>query len=238
MKVRRIEEHVVYGKDGTAGGRLGRHVEHDERSRNFAVAADTTTIQHVRHRRFGVLDQGNLGSCTGNAITGVLNTLPFHVKATRLKTEDDAVRLYSKATHLDPYPGAYPPDDTGSSGLAACKAARNEGLISGYRHAFSVEAAVTALMAGPVITGVNWYEGFDNPDDQGRVEIAGQIRGGHEFEIIGLDPALSGWLDGWVVAVNSWGTGWGRNGRFRFTVMDWATLLDQDGDVTAPTPLP
>jgi len=237
VNTRRIEEHVVIGRDGTTAGRLGRHIEHDPRSRAYAIEAQAATIQHVRHRRFGVLDQGQLGSCTGNAITGVLNTLPFHIRATHLKTEDDAVRLYSEATHLDSYPGSYPPDDTGSSGLAVCKAAKNEGLISGYQHAFSVEAALTALMAGPVITGVDWYEGFDNPDDQGRVHIAGQVRGGHEFEIIGLDPAASGWLDGWVVAVNSWGTGWGLNGRFRFTVRDWANLLDQDGDVTVPSPL-
>lgn len=232
MTVRRIDEYVIAGK------RLGRNVEHDERSRNFAVAEHVATIRHVRHRRFGVLDQGDLGSCTGNAITGVLNTLPFHVRATRLKTEDDAVRLYSEATRLDAFPGSYPPNDTGSSGLAACKAAKKEGLIAGYRHAFGVEAALSALMAGPVITGVSWYEGFDNPDVQGRVRVAGQVRGGHEFEIIGLDPAASGWLDGWVIAVNSWGPGWGRYGRFRISVRDWANLLDEDGDVTMPTPLP
>lgn len=229
MKVRRIEEHSV-----GHGGRLGRHVEHDPRSRNYAVAAAVETIGRVRHRRFGVLDQGDLGSCTGNAITGCLNSLPFHITGTHLKTEDDAVRLYLEATRLDGISGSYPPDDTGSSGLAACKAAKNEGLIASYSHAFSVEAALTALMTAPVITGVDWYEGFDTPDDQGRVSISGQVRGGHEFEIIGLQPAASGWLDGWVIAVNSWGTGWGVNGRFRFTVRDWANLLDQDGDVTVP----
>lgn len=230
MKTIRIDEHNI-----GSGGRLGRHVEHDDRSRNYAVAAATSTITRVRHRRFGVLDQGQLGSCTGNALAGALNTLPLHVTRTHLKTEDDAVRIYSEATRIDSYPGSYPPDDTGSSGLAVCKAAKNEGLISSYQHAFSLEAALTALMSGPVITGVPWFEGFDTPDAQGRVSISGQIRGGHEFEIIGYQPAASGdLLDGWVIAVNSWGTGWGVNGRFRFTARNWATLLEDNGDVTVP----
>lgn len=227
-----LVEHVVKGK------RLGRHVEHDPRSRNYAVAVSTGTIQHVRHRRFGVLDQGSIGSCTGNAITGVLNTLPFHVRRTHLKQEEDAVRIYSEATRIDEFDGEYPPDDTGSSGLAVCKAARNEGLIASYNHAFSLEAALTALMLGPVITGVPWYEGFDEPNGQGRVSIAGEIRGGHEFEVIGYLPRSSGLLDGWVVAVNSWGPEWGiHSGRFVFTARTWGDLLDQDGDVTVPQPV-
>ena len=34
--------------------------------------------------------------------------------------EQFAVALYSDATKVDAYPGTYPPDDTGSSGLAIC----------------------------------------------------------------------------------------------------------------------
>jgi hypothetical protein len=233
-RVKTLDEIVVPGK------RLGRHVEHDERSRAFAVAAEPAeAIGPVSHRRFGMLNQGQLGSCTGNAMAGALNTRPFRVGTATLLKEPDAVRLYSEATRIDGIQGVYPPTDTGSSGLAVGKAAKKEGRIAGYGHAFSVKAALSALMKIPVITGVAWYEGFDNPDLTGLVKIAGQIRGGHEFEVVAFEPVSTNdpLLDGIVEAVNSWGYSYGVRGRFRFTARTWAELLADDGDVTVPTPL-
>lgn len=223
-----IEEHKVEGK------RLGRHVEHDERSRNFQfgviVAADQ--LQKVTHRRYGaILDQGDLGSCTGNAIAGAINSVPLHKKGTHTLKEPDALSLYEEATKLDAVPGEYPPDDTGSTGLAAAKAAKNAGYITIYKHAFGIQEALTALQRYPVITGVNWYEGFDEPDEHGMVEIAGQIRGGHEFVVVGFVPHVNV-MEAIVIADNSWSDGWGDNGRFRFTVATWNELLNQDGDAT------
>jgi hypothetical protein len=92
-----------------------------------------------------------------------------------------------------------------------------------------------------VIVGVNWYDGFDNPDSRGLVKISGGIRGGHEFEVIGLDVDKK-----LFHAVNSWGTGWGKSGHFWFSFADMSRLLSEDGDCTqllpltvpAPTPTP
>lgn len=86
-------------------------------------------------------------------------------------------------------------------------------------------------MVGPVITGVPWYEGFDTPDSNGLVSISGQVRGGHEFEVLGYDPATD-----LATAVISWGAGWGTAGRFRFTSAVWGELLAQQGDITVPLP--
>ncbi len=61
----------------TAGRRLGRHVEHDARSRNFpAAVAPIADVKHVRHGK--PFDQGDLGSCTGNAMAGALMTAPYY----------------------------------------------------------------------------------------------------------------------------------------------------------------
>lgn len=225
--VRHIPEHRVEGKP------LGRHVEHDPRSRNFAVGVVTApalfrTVHHMRYG--GVFDQGNLGSCTGNATAGAVNTRPLHVKG-HVLTEADAVAIYELATKIDDIDGAYPPDDTGSSGLAAAKAAQQMHLIDSYRHAFSIEEALSALQDKPVITGVDWYEGFDEPDASGLVKIAGQVRGGHEFEVLGFEYRTT--LDeSLVIAENSWNATWGKKGRFMFTVATWRQLLDAQGDVT------
>jgi hypothetical protein len=234
-----VVEHLI--ERTVAGKRLGRHVEHDERSRAFAVTPPSARakINAVSHERFGgPFDQDMpqpLGSCTGNAMAGWLNCAPHASSSSPLMSEADAVRIYSEATRLDRIPGEWPPDDTGSSGLAVCKAAKKEGRISSYAHAFSVHAALWALQAAPVITGVSWYEGFDEASGTTPVKIAGQVRGGHEFLVVAFAPASSGsYLDGIVTAWNSWGPGWGDGGRFYFTARTWATLLGQHGDATCP----
>lgn len=212
---------------------LGRNVEHDPRSRDFAVQVDEAApLKKVLWRRYGsVLDQGQLGSCTGNAIVGAVNTSPLRKTGAKALTEKDAVSIYSAATIIDGEPGEYPPTDTGSSGLAVCKVAKTRGLISSYAHAFSLAQALQALQAGPVITGVSWYEGFDSPDASGLVAISGGVRGGHEFEVLGYDPASD-----LLTAVNSWGKSWGVAGRFHFTSATWSALLAQQGDVSVPLP--
>jgi hypothetical protein len=99
-------------------------------------------------------------------------------------------------------------------------------------HITSVAAAQQAIQSGPFITGVNWYEGFDTPDANGLVEISGQIRGGHEFEIIGYDATQGLWE-----AVNSWGPSFGVNGHFFFSDATFARLLSEQGDATTFVPL-
>lgn len=228
VAVRLIPERRIPGRP------LGRHVEHDPRSRRHAHQATGATLVKVLWHRFGLpLNQGQLGSCTGNALTGVLNTSPEHVAGQKLFTEHTAVSLYELATTLDNIPGQYPPTDTGSSGLAICKAAKQRGLIAGYKHAFTLADALDALQHGPVITGVNWYTSFDTPDPTGIVEITpgATVRGGHEFEVLGYDPVTD-----LVTAENSWGPTWGQRGRFRFTSKTWGRLLSEQGDVTIPVP--
>lgn len=227
-KVYRLEEHVISDK------RLGRHVEHDTESRSFAFETPqgAAKLKTVHHKRYGaVLNQGNLGSCTGNATTHAINCKPLHVEGTKCLVEKNAVAIYELATKLDDIPGTYPPDDTGSSGLSAAKAAQQLNLIKSYSHAFNMNAALAALQLAPVITGVNWYEGFDNPDPGGNVSISGQVRGGHEFCVLGFEYRES-LNDSIVVAQNSWGSSWGHHGQFQFTVSTWKQLLAEQGDVT------
>lgn len=220
--------------------RLGRHVEHDERSRSFRVGDSKPPTSPVLWPRHGKpFNQGDLGSCTGNALAGLLNTDPFRIaRKGRLLTEKDAVRLYELATTLDSVGGQYPPDDTGSSGLAVCKAGVKLGYLGGYRHAFTLDEALAALKVGPVITGVSWYDSFDQPDSNGLVTVTpgAVVRGGHEVEVCGYDPGHRDPLDGLVAFWQSWGPKWGVSGRFFMTARTWGDLLDRDGDVTVPLP--
>lgn len=219
--------------------RLGRHVRHDSRSREFAVSSGpTSTLVSKRWtRRIPVLDQGDVGSCTGNAAAGWLGTDDATRQGVSMlggKPVDEAmaVAFYSAATELDSAAGAYPPDDTGSDGLSVAKALQNAGACTGYQHAFSLSAALTALQSGPVMFGVDWYEAMFDPAADGRLSITGQLAGGHEFVVDEIDvPGQRVWL------TNSWGPSWGMQGRAYLTYADAVTLLRRDGDVTVPTPI-
>jgi hypothetical protein len=219
--------------------RLGRHIEHDPRSREFAYVPRKALPQtNVRHNRYiPVFDQGNLGSCTGNAGLGCLGTNGYYDTVEKVVTdwtENAAVKLYSEATVVDSFPGSYPPDDTGSSGLAVAKVLKGRGWISEYRHTFSFEDALAALQERPVITGVNWYNSFFSPDSNGviRLDASSGLAGGHEFILDEID-----WDRKLVGAQNSWGTSWGVIGRFYIPFDVYRTLLDQHGDVTVFTPV-
>jgi hypothetical protein len=218
-------------KEKAGPGRLGRHVEHDPQSRAFS--AGTAAVKTVSFRRHAqAFDQGDLGSCTGNAMAGVLMTEPFYVPG-RTLTEDDAVALYKAATKLDNIPGKYPPTDTGSSGLAVMKAAVKAKYIAGYAHTFSLDQLLGSLTLRPGVLGINWYTSFDapNPDGECPLTATARIRGGHEVQLFGVDARKER-----VWCYNSWGAKWGgrKNGTFYFSWKTLERLLNEQGDATFP----
>jgi hypothetical protein len=218
----------VIPEDVVPGKRLGRHQEHDERSRAFAVTRRGPYIAS-RHwsRHVGIYDQGDTGSCTGNAMAGALSCGPFRHRF----TEPTARRIYSAATVIDEFDGQWPPDDTGSSGLAVCKVARSKGYISSYRHCFSLDDVLAALQNGPVITGVNWYDSFDQPASDGLCPLTpnAYVRGGHEVCLTGLDVASRT-----IRFANSWSASWSVKGYGVWSYDTFARLLAEDGDATVP----
>ncbi|MER5750598.1 hypothetical protein [Streptomyces sp. NPDC002088] len=231
---------------------LGRHVEHDPRSLNFAHGVlPKTAIKSVDWtRRAPIFDQQSLGSCTGNAGAGLVGTdflgrtglTSVTINGEVLPVDEDfAVRVYSLATELDEFDGAYPPDDTGSSGLGAAKALKKLGLASSYTHAFSLAALKSALQTGPVMVGTIWLESMFEPTAAGNITVArdSAVAGGHEYVLSAYDAGARQFR-----ADNSWGESWGVRGSAWIAEADMQWLLSQQGDVTvpvwtvAPTPPP
>lgn len=206
--------------------RYGRHVEHDEASKLFPAA--TRPLADVFHEHVGpILDQGQLGSCTGNAAAQALNTRPLYVTGRRLLGEGDAVAIYSWATHHDGIKGVFPPDDTGSSGLAVAKALHALGLIVGYRHAFGLAHTLGALTVAPVIIGTVWTDAMEEPDADGTIHFEGSVMGGHETCLVGID------VEGQRVrGLNSWSESWGDGGFYWLSWNDLGELLHDQGDAT------
>jgi hypothetical protein len=207
---------------------LGRHVEHDERSRAFEFQTTSSPHTVLWHHDAPVLDQGDLGACTGNALAQWVNCAENLGDRAPL-TEADAVALYSAATRLDHIPGHYPPDDTGSSGLAVCKAGKRLGYLSAYHWTFSWDGFLRAMQHAPVIVGTVWYQGMFTPDHYDFLVPSGGVAGGHEYLILGVDIENE-----FVTMLNSWGPTWGSSGRARIRFADFRSLLADQGDVTVP----
>lgn len=212
--------------------RLKRHIYHDSRSRDFAFDTTGLEIVDVEHKRLcPIFNQGQVGSCTGNAGIGCINTEPF-VPDHSIYTADEygAIRLYREAEIIDGGAG-YPPEDNGSSGLSIAKALLNSKMISGFQHTFTLNDALKALTQYPIMVGINWYSNMFNPDADGRVHPSGTIDGGHEIEGYKIDTK-----NGRIWFHNSWDTNWGIDGDFYLTWADFNTLLSQQGDVTVLIP--
>lgn len=235
---------------------FGRHVEHDTRSYKYAMEVlPRRALQAVDWaKRIPVLDQGNLGSCTGFALAALIGTDsrsraaktsmqtksgdPYNIfKANTAYTIDytSATNLYKLNTRLDDIRGDYPPTDTGSSALGMGKCAQTLGLIESYKHAFTMQAVKTALQDGPVGLGTVWYNSMMDTQSNGylKVDAGSGVAGGHELVISAwngkTDVAASAFrLD------NSWGRSWGINGSAWLTEANLQALLNQDGDVLVP----
>jgi hypothetical protein len=228
--------------------RLGRHVEHDSRSLQYAVAEPRKLTQKdVFHEDAGpILDQGQLGACVGFTGADILNTTYFaNIRATHNSNnyfnDDDGMRFYHDATVSDNISGTYPPDDTGSSGLGLAKALKTAGLISSYKHVFSWAQFQAAIAKQPVALGTLWTNSMFKPDKNGVVKVGSlsnsNIAGGHEYMARGIS-----YTRGLVLCRNHWNTNWDTSekvkdggkvpGEFWVTFADLQKLLANQGDCT------
>lgn len=228
--------------------RLGRHWAFDSRNLHYLSTREATYVDAKWPRHIPIYDQGQTGACTGNAIGGACATGPLWDALTKAlqqamidRGENLADEFYGEATALDSFPGTYNwknptepgSEDTGSDGTSACKAAKNDGYISGYLHALSLSTALGALEKQPVISGMNWYESMFTPNSKGVIVISpgSGVAGGHElcFDEIVVEEQLVGFQQ-------SWGD-WGVDGRGYMSWDTWARLLSENGDVNVPAPL-
>lgn len=210
--------------------RLGRRPQFDERSRAFAVAPPAPT-RPLRSYTWTVgvwLDQGQSGGCTGYSRAHHIAARP----APRPMTNADADQLYRRARQLDDFPGE---DDTGSSVLAAAKAAQERGLIGPYSWSFSIEQLAAGVgYDGPAVLGIDWLEGMENTDQRGFIHATGQTMGGHAILCNAVD------VKGRTFGLhNSWGAQWGVGGTCRISWSDLDMLLHRQGEASfAKKPAP
>lgn len=232
------------------GQRLGRSVAHDARSLQYKVPRATTPKSVKWERRIPIHDQNTagpggigLGTCTCNTGLGILGTDPFYDTLPKdvqsQLTDRHAVDLYREVTRIDPFPGQYEPDDTGSAELFVGKILKARGWISGYQTATNIDEAHAAIQRGPYGFGSIWFSGMDTPNQYGQVFATGFSRGGHEYIFTEYDAAQDRW---WFD--NSWTEFWGKGGRAWMDTPTKLRLMGMQGDIvsfvplTAPAPQP
>lgn len=210
---------------------MGRHVEHDERSRGFArpTTVDKSTWRTKTIRIFDPRPNPNQpnGCCTG-----VAKCVQFNAAGDRQPGQvlnlDDAEKIYALATRLDSIPGYYAPgdphsQDTGSTGLAAAKAAQQLGLGGPYYWLFGgADEVVQAVMDGDVVNvGTRWDQQMFTPDSHGIVHPGGPVAGGHEWSVRGYNKARD------LLLGRCW---WGDFRDFWISRADFDALLADKGD--------
>lgn len=199
----------------------------DERSKLYPIRALVGADPELRYKLWAkgaVLDQGVEGACVGFGWSAELSASPKRVGGV---TDDSARNLYHRARQLDDWEGE---DYEGTSVLAGAKAVQELGFLTEYRWAFGLNDVLGALSwTGPVVLGVNWYEGMMEPDSKNYIHATGQVVGGHCILARGISVKRQR-----VLLRNSWGTTWGQDGNCYLSFDDLAKLLSEYGEACVP----
>ena len=218
--------------------RLGRIKQFDERSRLFKATAGIETMPFRSYTwRVGyplvTLDQKSEGSCVGFAWAHELAARPVALNGIDAFV---ARELYYGAQKLDEWPGgAYPGASEfyeGTSVLAGAKACKALGVITEYRWAFGLDDVRRSIgYKGPVVLGLNWYEGMFEPKDDGQISPTGERLGGHAILANAVDEKRKR-----VLLHNSWGPTWGRPTAAScwLSFDDLGRLLHEQGEACIP----
>jgi C1A family cysteine protease len=216
----------------------------DVRDHIYEPVSLATLPASIDFRTLGLVspidDQGNLGSCTGNAVAGAIDCIDRknnkQLQVSRLFIYYQE-RLLEGTVYYDA--GAYLRD-----GIKACytygaplesvwpyniskwatkpsTAAYKDALnrrVTGYARCTNFTAVKNAIAnRTPVVVGFIVYESFEYPanNNTGMMPYPNtateQVLGGHAVCIVGYNDSLNG---GSFICRNSWGTGWGDHGYF------------------------
>lgn len=177
------------------------------------------------------LDQGRQGACVGYGWTAELMAKPYAVRGCGQAT---AVPLYYGCQRVDQFAGGeYPgasPIASGTTVEAGAQLLTAAGHYHEYRWARREQDIALAVgHVGPVVIGVDWYEGMEDPGQDGFIHKTGEILGGHCTLVYGFKA-----LAGYYKIQNSWGADWGIDGCCYLSRDDMAALLADQGEACLP----
>jgi papain like protease len=193
---------------------LGRVYRPDPRDRGFRMAAvvPRRSVRTSRYwnDRWWWGDQGQTPQCVAYSAMHFVADGPITHGVRRMPFEEPA--SFFAAIGGSDY-GAYVRD--------AMVRLQQLGVIGAYHWAFSMaELDLALLEVGPVIIGVDWFDGMFDPDASGFIHPTGDVAGGHAIECNGINVET-----GTYRLKNSWGRSWGKSGRCYVKRADMEYLL-------------
>jgi hypothetical protein len=137
-----------------------------------------------------ILDQGEEGACVGYAWRAWMNARPI---ANRPERHIQARDIYHQAQLIDEFPGQEP-TLSGTTVRAAAKIMVRDGHLAEYMWSGSADEILTWVRTkGPLVFSTYWFDSMTEPDENGYIEPAGRIVGGHAMCMYGVganDDAL------------------------------------------------
>lgn len=210
---------------------LGRLRAADPRDRRFALQA-MMGVEITKYKMWnnpGIYDQGGTAQCVAYSTKKLLTAGPITNPLS--KHPWDFTQFYDLCQDNDEWAGD---NYDGTSVRAAFKVAKQAGLISEYNWAFDEPTARAYVgLVSPMVVGTDWHMDMFTPDRWGYITPSGQLAGGHAYLLVGLDPKRQHPITGHVGAyrvANSWGTGWGENGRAWISFQHMAALIENWGE--------
>ena len=218
----------------------------DPRDQIYQLQPLQTTPGTVDLRQYAspIDDQGNLGSCTGNAIAGQIDLIDKkggkQLRVSRLfiyyqeRVIEGTTRYDSGAYIRDGIKACYTygapleslwPYNINQFAVKPNTSATNDALnrkVTGYQKCTDFNSVKNALANGnPVTIGFDVYSSFESGNWYNTTGIMPypntnreSLLGGHAVCLVGYNDNLNNSGHGYFLARNSWGTSWGLQGYF------------------------
>lgn len=185
------------------------------------------------------LDQGNTGTCQGNAWTNALIAAPSEHTTYAGFRDPNTAEMWAQQLYVDA---------TGDETLMQGAYTRQildellgRGMIASYHRCQTADETVDVLRGhGPVCYGLAWYRSMDDTiEEYGNtyihVDESSGIRGYHEVCFTGVDLAPT---EGppYARMENSWGPDWGHHGTARVPIEDLHILYLGDAFTIVEAP--
>jgi hypothetical protein len=214
---------------------------YDKRSKSYPIRTMLPEVQGKTYtiwKTGPILDQGSEGACVGFGWTAETLAGPVQIDLKKIKSDVPRVpdsfarHIYYQAQKIDQWPGE---NYSGTSVLAGAKVLMKMGILHEYRWAFSSADIIKTLMShGPVVLGINWYNGMYSAPN-GKLSIYGNNVGGHCILAVGYNPNSEKFNNKeTIILQNSWGRSWGIDGIAEMTVEDLDRLIREGGEACVP----
>lgn len=175
------------------------------------------------------VDQGDTSWCTWASAEHVLADGPVTHPEARHTPLFGGAEFYAAEQAIDraEHGLALGPDD-GATSLACAKLLQRRGVIGEYRWGYTLDEFVRGLFVAPLLAGVEWRAGMDEPEEgTAVVRFRGAVRGGHQIDVNGIDLAR-----GFARFKQSWRRDrYGRNGHVYMPLEDVEQMIGAQADL-------